>query len=183
VPFDFERRRVSVLVDDGSARLLVVKAAPEDIIEPSVDYAMAGGEQRTLDEAERQRLLQRFEGLGEEGYRALGVASRAMPRSHDNAIVSDETGLTFAGFALFVDPPKTDAATAIQALADVGVEVKILTGDNERITRHICREIGVEVSGVLTGKELALLTEDALRARLPSAAASGRSRRSESSWR
>jgi len=168
VPFDFERRRVSVLVDDGSTRLLVVKGAPEDIIELSVDYATASGERRQLDEAERQRLLQRFEGLGEEGYRALGVASRAMPRAHDSAIVSDETALTFAGFAIFVDPPKADAAAAIQALADVGVEVKILTGDNERITRHICGEIGVSVSGVLTGKELEGLTEDALRARLAS---------------
>ena len=168
VPFDFERRRVSVLVDDGSTRLLVVKGAPEDIIELSVDYATASGERRALDEAGRQRLLQRFERLGEEGCRALGVASRAMPRAHDSAIVSDETKLTFAGFVIFVDPPKADAAAAIQALADVGVEVKILTGDNERITRHVCREIGVAVSGVLTGKELAGLTEDALRARLAS---------------
>ena len=146
----------------------MVKGAPEDIIELSVDYATASGERRALDEAERQRLLQRFEGLGEEGYRALGVASRAMPRAHDSAIVSDETALTFAGFAIFVDPPKADAAAAIQTLADVGVEVKILTGDNERITRHICGEIGFSVSGVLTGKELADLTEDALRARLAS---------------
>jgi Mg2+-importing ATPase len=168
VPFDFERRRVSVLVDDGSTRLLVVKGAPEDIIELSVDYATASGERRALDEAGRQRLLQRFERLGEEGCRALGVASRGMPRAHDSAIVSDETKLTFAGFVIFVDPPKADAAVAIQALADVGVEVKILTGDNERITRHVCREIGVAVSGVLTGKELAGLTEDALRARLAS---------------
>jgi Mg2+-importing ATPase len=168
VPFDFERRRVSVLVDDGSTRLLVVKGAPEDIIELSVDYATPDGERRPLDEAERQNLLQRFEDLGEEGYRALGVASRVMPRFHDDAIVSDETGLTFAGFAIFVDPPKEDAAAAIQALAAVGVEVKILTGDNERITRHICREIGVEVSGVLTGQDIAHLSEDALRARLPS---------------
>ena len=79
VPFDFERRRVSVLVDDGSTRLLVVKGAPEDIIAQCVDYATSSGERRPLDDAERQRLLQRFEALGEEGYRALGVASRAMP--------------------------------------------------------------------------------------------------------
>jgi Mg2+-importing ATPase len=168
VPFDFERRRISVLIDDGSARLLVVKGAPEDIIELSVDFATASGERRALDETERQRLLQRFERLGEEGYRALAVASRAMPHAHGSAAISDETALTFAGFVLFVDPPKADAAAAIQALADVGVEIKILTGDNERITRQICGKIGVSVSGVLTGKELASLTEDALRARLAS---------------
>jgi Mg2+-importing ATPase len=168
VPFDFERRRVSVLVDDGATRLLVVKGAPEDIIQLSVDYATSSGERKALDAAGRHELLQLFERLSEEGYRVLGVASRAMPRAHDSAVVSDETQLTFAGFATFVDPPKSDAATAVQALAAIGVEVKILTGDNERITRHICSEIGLAVSGVLTGQELAGLSEDALRARLAS---------------
>ena len=168
VPFDFERRRVSVLVDDGATRLLVVKGAPEDIIAQCVDYATSSGGRRPLDDAERQRLLQRFEALGEEGYRALGVASRAMPPTHADAIVSDETKLSFAGFATFMDPPKTDSAAAVQALAAIGVEVKILTGDNERITRHICTEIGFPVSGVLTGQELAGLNDDALRARLAS---------------
>jgi Mg2+-importing ATPase len=168
VPFDFERRRVSVLVDDGATRLLVVKGAPEDIVQLSVDYASSSGQPRELDAAGRHELLQLFERLSEEGYRVLGVASRAIPRAHDSAVVSDETELTFAGFAIFVDPPKSDAAAAVQALAAIGVEVKILTGDNEHITRHICSEIGVSVSGVLTGQELAGLTEDALRARLAS---------------
>jgi Mg2+-importing ATPase len=168
VPFDFERRRVSVLLDDGTERLLVVKGAPEEIIELSVDYASAGGERRPLDAAERQGLMHRFEALSEEGYRVLAVASRTLPPDIATCIVGDEAMMTFAGFALFVDPPKPDAAAAIQALAELGIEVKILTGDNEHVTRHICREIGVAVTGVLTGKDLASLTEDALRARLPS---------------
>lgn len=136
MPFDFDRRRVSVLVDDGTTRLLAVKGAPEDIIQLSVDYATSDGERRELDAEARHELLQRFERLG-EGYRVLGVAYRAMPPAHDSAVVSDETELTFAGFAVFVDPPKCDAAAAVQALAAVGVEVKILTGDNER--RRRCR--------------------------------------------
>jgi P-type Mg2+ transporter len=168
VPFDFERRRVSALLDDGTERLLVVKGAPEEILELSVDYVSASGERRPLDETERQRLLQRFEALGEEGYRVLGVASRTLPPNITTCLAGDEAMLTFAGFALFVDPPKVDAAAAIQALAALGIDVKILTGDNERITRHICREIGVAVTGVLSGKELAGLSEEALRAQLPS---------------
>ncbi|MGA7545153.1 MAG: magnesium-translocating P-type ATPase [Methyloceanibacter sp.] len=168
MPFDFERRRVSVLIDDGATRLLVIKGAPEDIIQLSVAYATSSGEQLALDAAARHELLQLFERLSEEGYRVLGVASRVMHRAHASAVVNDETELTFAGFAVFVDPPKNDAAAAVRALAAIGVEVKILTGDNERITRHICGEIGVSVSGVLTGQELASLTEDALRARLAS---------------
>ncbi len=127
VPFDFERRRVSVLLDDGTARLLIVKGAPEDIIRLSAEYVAAGGARRTLDDAMRATLLKQFERLGEEGYRVLGVASRAVDRTHDDAVVGDEAALTFAGFAVFVDPPKPDAAAAIQALARSGVEVKILT--------------------------------------------------------
>jgi P-type Mg2+ transporter len=168
VPFDFERRRVSVLVDDGSARLLVVKGAPEDIINLSVDYATAGGGCLPLSEGIRGQLLKRFEQLGEEGYRVLGVASRLLGRDHKSAAVSDETTLTFAGFATFIDPPKADAADAIRALAEIGVEVKILTGDNERVARHICAAIGITVDGVLTGQELVSMSEESLRARLPS---------------
>ena len=168
VPFDFERRRVSVLVDDGTARLLIVKGAPEDVIRLSADYVAPDGQRRPLDGEARQALLGQFERLGEEGYRVLGVASRGVDRAHDNAVVGDEAALTFAGFAVFVDPPKPDAAAAIRALAGAGVEVKILTGDNERITRHICQDIGVPVHGVLTGSELAAMSQEALRARLAS---------------
>jgi Mg2+-importing ATPase len=168
VPFDFERRRVSVLIDDGSTRLLVVKGAPEDLIQLSVEYEQADGTCRQLDDQERYSLLQMFERFGEDGYRVLGVAFREMSRTHNDAIVSDETKLTFAGFALFVDPPKCDAAAAIQALGAIGVEVKILTGDNERVARHICHEIGVEVKGCLTGQELVQMTNETLRARLGS---------------
>jgi Mg2+-importing ATPase len=166
VPFDFERRRVSVLVDSGTARLLVVKGAPEDIIRLSAQYVDAAGTRRPLDQTTRSSLIEQFELLGEEGYRVLGVASRTVDRQHDSAVVSDEAALTFAGFAVFVDPPKADAAVAIQALAQAGVEVKILTGDNERITRHICKALGVPVKGVLTGGELSEIGQEALRARL-----------------
>ena len=167
VPFDFERRRVSVLVEDASQRLLVVKGAPEDIIHLSSSVELAGGAVKQLDDSTRADLRQRFEALGEEGYRALGVATRVLDRGRESAAIADEAGLTFAGFAVFVDPPKPDAAAAIRSLGEAGVEVKILTGDNERITQHICREIGVPVTGVLTGEELTGLTAEALQARLP----------------
>lgn len=167
VPFDFERRRVSILIDNGTQRLLVVKGAPEDIIGLSTEYEI-DGERHPIGEAERGGLLQQFEQLGEEGYRVLAVAHRTLDRTHDSAAVGDEAELTFAGFAAFVDPPKSDAADAVRALAAAGVEVKILTGDNERVTEHVCRELGVAIKGVLTGHELAHLSEDALRARLAS---------------
>jgi len=167
VPFDFERRRVSVLIDNGATRLLVVKGAPEDVIQLSVEYETADGVRQALDARERQRLLQLFAQFGEEGYRVLAVASRSMT-SHDSAVVSDEAKLTFSGFVTFIDPPKADAASAIKALAAIGVEVKILTGDNEQVARHLCNEIGMEVEGALTGPDLLHMSEEALRARVAS---------------
>ena len=168
VPFDFERRRISVLVDDGTTRLLVVKGAPEDIIALSTHVEDEYGVIQPIDEESRRRLVTNFEQLGSEGYRVLAVASRAMPPQHTDAIVDDETDLTFSGFLAFVDPPKSDAARSIETLAATGIDVKILTGDNERITRHICTSIGVSIKGLLTGRELDALSEDALRAKLPS---------------
>ena len=112
--------------------------------------------------------MQLFAQLGEEGYRVLGVASRSVARSNDSAVVSDEAKLTFSGFVTFIDPPKPDAAAAVKALAAIGVEVKILTGDNEQVARHLCNAIGVPVRGTLTGPDLVPMTQEALRARLAS---------------
>lgn len=165
VPFDFERRRISVLADDGMQRLLIVKGAPEDLIGLSSLIETATGP-RALDADAHARLSAMLDQFGDQGYRALAVAIRSMEATATNAAVSDETELTFVGFLTFVDPPKPDAAAAIADLARAGIDVKILSGDNERITQHICGEIGMPVSGVLTGKELAHMSEDALRARL-----------------
>ena len=168
VPFDFDRRRVSVLIDNGVTRLLVVKGAPEEIIKLSVDYETGDGKRLPLGSDAREKLAQGFERLGGQGYRVLGVASRSLGRNHDSAVVGDEAELTFSGFITFVDPPKADAAAAIKALAAIGVEVKILTGDNEQVARHLCNAIGVPVKGALTGPGLVHMTEEALRARLTS---------------
>jgi Mg2+-importing ATPase len=168
VPFDFERRRISVLIDDGTRRLLVVKGAPEDIVSISTDAEMADGTRVPLDGSLRRNLIRRFEVLGEEGYRVLAVASRILDRTHTSAVLGDEAELTFSGYLAFLDPPKSDAAAAVHALAQAGVEVKILTGDNERITQHICNEIGVAVKGVITGQELAHMSNETLRVRLAS---------------
>ena len=166
VPFDFERRRVSVLVDDGRKRLLVVKGAPEDIVRLSAHYEEAGpGFRRTLDEAARERLLAIHDGLADEGFRVLGVACKEVGRDHPHAVVDDETGLVFCGFAAFLDPPKADAGEALRLLAARGVALKVVTGDNERVTKHVCGALGIEVAGMLTGAEIANMGDDALRAR------------------
>ena len=168
VPFDFERRRVSVLAEGVDGRRLIVKGAPEDVLRLSDRYETAAGEEHVLDEETRKNFAATFEALGGEGYRALGIASRAVDRTHDTAAVRDECGLVFSGYAVFLDPPKASAGTTIHALGEAGVAVKVLTGDNELVARHVFSEIGVPVSGVLTGEELGHLSQEALLGRLPS---------------
>jgi len=166
-PFDFERRRVSVLVDDGQARRLIVKGAPEDVLKLSTGYEGADGAALPMDKAARDRLTALFEQMGADGFRALGIATRVMPADHDSAALTDETELTFAGFALFLDPPKASAAAAVRALDQAGVAVKILTGDNEMVARHICTELDIPILGVLTGESLSAMSDEALFGALP----------------
>jgi len=166
VPFDFERRRVSVLVESEGRRLLVVKGAPEDVLRLADRHETAAGEVLPLDAAARERAQATFDGLGRDGFRVLAVAWREVEPSRVHADASDETRLTFAGFLAFLDPPKAGAGAALAELAALGVAVKVITGDNELVTRHVVAELGVEVGAMLTGPELDRLTPDALAARL-----------------
>ena len=167
VPFDFERRRVSVLLDDGATRLLVVKGAPDDILALCTSCEEHEGvappamhEQRLAQVHERCRELER------QGFRVLGVAWRPVPRDHPHAIVDDESALVFAGFTAFLDPPKASAGSALAALSASGIAIKVVTGDSELVTQHVCAELKVPVLGVLTGAEIERMDEQALRARV-----------------
>jgi len=100
--------------------------------------------------------------LGREGYKVLGIAWRSVATEHSHAIVDDETELTFAGFAAFLDPPRKSAAHALKALAASGVSVKIVTGDSELVTRHVCAELGMPVTGVLNCREIQHMDDPAL---------------------
>jgi Mg2+-importing ATPase len=167
VPFDFERRRVSVLLENGTTRLLVVKGAPEDILRLSASYEADGeADLRPLDEAALGSVNAQFEELSKEGFRVLGIASRKVGVDHPHAVVSDETELIFAGFAAFLDPPKESAKEALAGLAADRVAVKIVTGDNELVTEHIFAQLGLSVTGVLTGAEIQQMDDAALVARV-----------------
>ncbi|MGF7176104.1 magnesium-translocating P-type ATPase [Azospirillum doebereinerae] len=166
VPFDFERRRVSVLVANGAERLLVVKGAPEDVLRQSTHYETGDGAVAPLDPAARAGLDRLFQTLGEDGFRVLAIASKTVGADHVSAALADESDLAFAGYAVFLDPPKPSAMAAIHALTKAGVNIRILTGDNERVTRHVCAELGLTVTGLLTGDDLRGMSEEALRARL-----------------
>jgi len=166
VPFDFARRRVSILVEGEGRRLIVVKGAPEDVLGLSAGYEQPGSPPRPFDEQARNTAEATFNALGAEGFRVLGVAWRDVDRDRQTAHVADETELTFAGFLAFLDPPKAGAREALSELANLGIAVKVVTGDNEQVTRHVCGELGLKVTGTLTGPQVAALTDEALAARL-----------------
>ena len=162
VPFDFERRRVSVLVEHEGQRRLIVKGAPEDLLRLSRRYEDASGAEQPLDDATRSIFAATLDSLGAQGFRALGIASRLAEPSHTTAAITDESDLVFSGFAVFFDPPKASAGATIRSMAEAGVTVKVLTGDNELVSRHVFAEIGVPVTGVLTGDALTHLSDEAL---------------------
>ncbi|MEO8443261.1 MAG: HAD-IC family P-type ATPase, partial [Betaproteobacteria bacterium] len=165
VPFDFERRRVSVLLDNGKTRLLVVKGAPDDIVDLCTSCEEQGADRQcAVDEAVLERTRAQYHGLEREGFRVLGIAWRHVPLDHPHAVVSDETELVLAGFAGFLDPPKASAGAALAALVASGVAIKIVSGDSELVTQHICGELKIPVTGVITGKEIAHMDDLALRA-------------------
>lgn len=182
VPFDFERRRVSVLVDNGLAgqelagqglsglgnkRLLVVKGSPEDILRLSTQYAVGELENtQPLDGQALAAIQALHDSLGREGFKVLGIAWRPVALDHPHAVVDDETELVFAGFAAFLDPPKPSAAHALKALAADGVSVKIVTGDSELVTRYVCGQLDMPVTGVLTGSEIQKMDDPTLAVRV-----------------
>jgi len=166
VPFDFQRRRVSILVEGGGSRLLVVKGAPEDVLALAASHGQQGAPLQAFDAAARAAAHATFAALGAEGYRVLGVAWRDAGPDCGHAGVPDEAGLVFAGFLAFLDPPKAGAREALAEMAGLGVAVKVVTGDNELVTRHVCTALGLPIAGSLSGPELETLTDEALLARL-----------------
>jgi Mg2+-importing ATPase len=165
VPFDFERRRVSVLLEREGERLLILKGAPEDVLKICTSCRTRDQAAKPLDDAALDQARRLFEELGEQGFRVLGIAWRRVSPDQDHARLDDESGLTFAGFAAFLDPPKESAREAIAGLERLGVAVKIVTGDNERVTLYVCDQLEIPVRGLITGTEIAELTDEALSAR------------------
>ncbi len=172
IPFDFERRCVSVLVDNGTQRWLVAKGAAEDIVRLCTHMEVATGkdpEPREVSGTDLQAIRDQYHALESDGLRVLGVAWREVPRNHAAAVVNDESALVLAGFAAFLDPPKESAAPALANLQRAGVTIKVVTGDSDLVTRHVCEQLNIEVTGVLTGKEIAQLDDQALQRRVETA--------------
>lgn len=164
IPFDFMRRRMSVVVRNGQQEnLLICKGAIEEVLPlcntvapPDVE---APGVPFTGDMRKEVRRVTRK--LNQEGLRAIAVAYKRLPAEERTYAVSDEVDLTLAGYVAFLDPPKETAREAIAALRDHGVGVKIITGDNEVVTKKICKEVGLAIEGTMLGKDVEAIADEA----------------------
>ena len=169
IPFDFQRRRMSVVVakDDGE-HLLICKGAVEEMLSICA-FARVGDVVEPMTDERRQEIKAMTHRLNEDGLRVLVVAMQREPSHERPYSVADESGLIAVGCLAFLDPPKDSAATAILALHAHGVEVKVITGDNEAVARKICREVGLDVTHSVQGRDIEPLEDaelDALVARV-----------------
>jgi Mg2+-importing ATPase len=162
IPFDFMRRRMSVVLENGDRQhLLVCKGAVEEILDRCTQVERSG-DVMPITPAVCQAAKQLTNRLNADGLRVLAVAYKTLPLRLEPYGTDDETELVLAGYLGFLDPPKESAAEAIAALADNGVAVKVITGDNDIVTRKICREVGLEVNTVLLGSDLERLADPEL---------------------
>ena len=162
LPFDFERRRMSVIVkDEDGVVSMVTKGALEEMLSVSTYVEYKGDIKRLTDEV-RQEVLAEVAQLNEQGLRVLGVSYKTDLDENDIFSVEDERDMILTGYLAFLDPPKPSAAPAIKALAEYGVTTKILTGDNEKVTQAVCEKVGLDVERILLGSEIDTMTDQEL---------------------
>ena len=154
IPFDFKRRRLSTVVQDKNGKTqMVTKGAVEEMLS-ICSFAECDGHVQPLRDEVRSRILKTVDGLNEKGFRVLAIAQKSNPSPVGAFGVKDECDMVLIGYLAFLDPPKESTADAIQALKNHGVLTKILTGDNEKVTRTICKQVGLKVRNMLLGSDL-----------------------------
>ncbi len=160
IPFDFERRRVSVVVERRRQRLLITKGAPENVLAVCSNYR-SGSESVPFDDDRRRAAEAAFTAFSAKGLRVLAVAFAEVP-VQPGYRTADEKDLTLAGFLTFADEPLETAPAALKKLAEDGVRVKILTGDNEFVARCVCEQVGLDSTRVVLGDEIDRMNDAAL---------------------
>lgn len=178
IPFDFQRRRMSVILQEKNHKhLLICKGAVEEMLD-LCSHAFDPGEDNQLqiasddiipmDDKMRQTVLDTSRKLNEEGLRVLLVAIKEYNDRPLTYSVKDENDMILTGFIGFLDPAKPSAKPSIEALHKLGVQIKVLTGDNEVVTKKICRDVGIPVNNILLGKEIEALSDQELKNRIDS---------------
>ena len=161
IPYDFVRKRLSVVVEqDAIQSYMITKGALDNILSVCTQVRL-GDEIAPLDNDQLKEIRDRFADWSGQGFRVLGVATKPISQA-DSCTQADEQDMIFEGFLLFFDPPKPGVQETIAQLAKLGVDLKIITGDNKLVARHTAEDIGMHLTGVLTGAELNILHDEAL---------------------
>ena len=160
IPFDFERRRMSVVVKNGKTQM-ITKGAVEEMLSVC-SYAEYEGKVLPLTDDIKKYILEKVNDLNEDGMRVIAVAQKTNPSPVGTFSVADESDMVLMGYLAFLDPPKESTADALAALKEHGVDVKILTGDNDKVTRCVCRQVGLSVDRILLGSDLDNMTDEEL---------------------
>jgi P-type Mg2+ transporter len=161
IPFDFVRKRMSVILDYEDTHVLICKGAVEDVY-AACDRYQIDEEVYPLIDMVRNDLMEEVQHLSSDGYRVLAIAYREFPKIQEVFSSADESRMVLLGYLAFFDPPKDSSAKALRALKYSGVDVKILTGDNELVTQKVCRDVGFAIRNPVTGRQLAEMTPERL---------------------
>ena len=162
IPFDFARRRMSVVIEEiGKQHVLICKGAVEEVLKVCTQLKV-NNQVEAMDDTAHTKVVDLQKALNSEGLRVIAVAYKVMPSDQAHYAINDEIDLILLGNIAFLDPPKDSAAEAIKALKHSGVDVKIITGDNEIITRKICKDVGLPVQNILLGSDIEALSDDKL---------------------
>lgn len=162
VPFDFIRKRVTIVVEHQGQRFLITKGAPEEIFKVC-SYCKVAGTYLDLSTEFQKKMERTYYDLSSKGYRVLGLSFTHLYEKKPQYSVNDEANMVFLGFVAFIDPPKDGVMESLELLRKAGIGLKILTGDSDMVTRTVCERIGFEIKGVVLGSELGELNDDALR--------------------
>ncbi|WP_320959903.1 magnesium-translocating P-type ATPase [Enterocloster bolteae] len=162
IPFDFTRRRLTTVVQDKNGKTqMVTKGAVEEMLSICA-FAECDGGVKPLTDDVRCRILETVDDLNDKGFRVLAIAQKSNPSPVGAFGVKDECDMVLIGYLAFLDPPKESTADAIKALKDHGVTTKILTGDNDKVTRTICKQVGMKVRNMLLGADLEHMSDTEL---------------------
>lgn len=162
IPFDFNRRRMSVVIKDTSGKTqLITKGAVEEMLQIS-KYAEYKGNVEVLTDEIKEEILETVEKLNKEGMRVIGISQKTNPSVQGTFSVNNECEMVLMGYLAFLDPPKESTKAAVEALRNYGVNVKILTGDNDAVTSCICKQVGIKVDKILLGSDIDEMDDELL---------------------
>ncbi len=162
VPFDFERKMMSIVAEKGGDRILITKGAPEKLFEICSSYVLDGKEY-PLDLNNSEDLIKQYYDLSNEGYRVLAIAYKKISPEDRVYDKNDEDKLTLVGYMSFLDPPKEGVKASIDSLEEMGIEMKVLTGDNELVAKKICRDVDITIKNVLLGSDISKMSDSELK--------------------